>query len=619
MAKQLVNPVERHVEKLVLAIVAVVLIFVVVKYVFTSPNVIEMGGERVASNAIDTRLAQKANEIIERIRSARPQEIAHEALYDAFAANLAPLKGELLPPAVAMGSAVPLVDPPEGVAGLAALVKPPQPEKPAFTLGRNTVLVTNEQGTDLRQPTDWVTVSVVLDVKALSDLQRKTWGATQAEVVFAPPELQKRMRREDETWSDSDWTMVQCSPALTLPNPPRIRFVEDGGKFTAVKDDQRAFEKYAFDLAEPAVQLAALRPYPPVVVRDDHPWRFPEITSYDDVLKQDDEYLHPKDPPRPNPEDRYGLKVTGPVQPVTVAQTADEQLAQRLAEAQALYDSAVKSRSVNDATTAYNEALTISADRQASAATKDRASKLMNDANRLRGDILRQRAFGGNATNRPPDGQPTTETVTREKLPRQQTWAHDWAPGSIIDGATYQYRMRVRILNRLAAFPESFENPEDAKVVFIESEWSEPTAPITIPRSSMFFVTRDDSRRREISVEFYRWYDGVWIKSPAVKFNEGDKLANETRTPVPGLQDRHQAENALVTFSADLTLLDIDFARPHRERKGGSSASGVRFGSVSDSTSAVFVDSKGRLVERVVALDKADPTRRSVDVWSPRK
>jgi hypothetical protein len=619
MAKQLVNPIERHVEKAVLGIAGLLLIGVVVKYVFTSPNKIELGQDPVTPSAIDAKLSQKANEILDRIRNARPQEVQHDPLYDDFLAVLAPLKGDALPLAVALGPPVPLIDSPEAVAGRATLVKVQRPDKPAYSFGRNTMLVKDAQGSEIRRPTDWVTISVMLDVKAQSDLQRKTWGATKADVIYVLPEMQRRMRRPDGSWSDEDWQMVKCWPALTLPPPPPIRLLEDGDKIVVSKDDQRAFEKYDADLLDPFLQLNALRPHPPEVVNDGNPWRFPIVTSYDDVLKQDDEYLHPQDPPLASPTDRYGFKSVESSKPVKVPKTPAEVFAQDLESARKLLDEARKTRSKNDATTAFNQAQSINSNLQAPADVREKAGRLMKEADLLIQDIAHGAAPpvpGGKRPGPQPEVQPA-----RVKLANQQIWAHDWAADSTINGETYQYRIRIRVLNRLAGYPESFEDPKNAGVVFIAGEWSEPTDPIKVPDAALFFVTRDDPKRREIAVEFFRWYDGVWVSSAAAKFNEGDRLSYETRTKVPKLEDRTAADTPLVSFSADMTLLDIDFAKSHRERKSGTGAAGVKFGQATTTTSAVFVDSGGRLMERVVSVDKAHPAKReaAAKVWVPLK
>ena len=180
--------------------------------------------------------------------------------------------------------------------------------------------------------------------------------------------------------------------------------------------------------------------------------------------------------------------------------------------------------------------------------------------------------------------------------------------------------MRARVLNRLAGYPESFEKPEDAKVVIVAGEWSEPTDPIHIAEDSWFFVTREDKPKREVYVEFFRWYDGVWVKSKAVNFGEGQPLVHQERVPVPDLENRSVAVTPTVPFGEDLALLDIEFSRPLRERKSGSTATGVKFATQpTPATAAVFVDGKGRLHERIVAVDKENPLKRKIEIWAPAK
>src|SRR5262245_40079326 len=155
MAKQLVNPFERHVEKIVLAIAALLLIGVMVKFVFSSPNVLQLGQETATPGTVDGRLAQKANEILERIRSAKPPAVEHDPKFDDFVASLAPLKAELLPVAAAIGPEVPIVDEPGVATGRATLVAIPPAPKPLYTMGRNTLISTTPQG-ETRTPVDWV-------------------------------------------------------------------------------------------------------------------------------------------------------------------------------------------------------------------------------------------------------------------------------------------------------------------------------------------------------------------------------------------------------------------------------------------------------------------------------
>ena len=72
MAKQLVNPIERHVEKAVLGLTGLALAAVIALYLVTSPNQIELGQEKVSPSTIDGKVAKKAADVVGRIRAADP-------------------------------------------------------------------------------------------------------------------------------------------------------------------------------------------------------------------------------------------------------------------------------------------------------------------------------------------------------------------------------------------------------------------------------------------------------------------------------------------------------------------------------------------------------------------
>lgn len=615
MAKQLVNPFERHIEKLVLALAALVLIGVLIKFVFSSPNKLQLGNEPATPGNVDARLAQKANDILERIRNAKPQVTPHDSRLDEFVASLAPIKSDGLPSAVALGPPVPIVDAPDVASGRATLVPIPAPPKPKVVHGRNTLLVSNPQTGDVRTPVDWVMLAIPFDVKGQSERQRRVWGATKADVIFATPEVQRRSQNADGSWSEGDWKTITTWPSLKMPPPPAIRLMEDRGKPIANKDDQKNADRYQEEIVLPQVQLAALRPMPPTFTKDESPWKFPIVTSYEDVVKQDQEFLFPADPSAAV-EDRYGLKPTDSGKAKPEPKSPAQALSQEFDDAKAQMELGRKTWSANEVLRAYNRALEITVNKDAPADLKAKAQKLMKEAETLAEDIRRRPAGG-----QPQPGGDSKGPVKRDKLPIQDIWAYDAAAGSIVNGETYQYRMRVRVLNRLAGYPESFANPTDAAEVIVAGEWSEPTDPIRIPPASWYFVTREDKARREVHVEFFRWYDGVWIKTKSsVNFREGDVLTHQELVAVPSLDNRSEVARTTVDFGEDLVLLDIDFSRPLRERKAGSSTAGVKFAAqATPATAAVFVDGKDGLHERIVAVDKDNPQKKKITIWNPGK
>jgi hypothetical protein len=73
MAKQLVHPIERHVEKAVLGLTGLALLTAIALYGVTSPNQIPLGQEKVSPGTIDSKVAQKAAEVVGRLRAAEPK------------------------------------------------------------------------------------------------------------------------------------------------------------------------------------------------------------------------------------------------------------------------------------------------------------------------------------------------------------------------------------------------------------------------------------------------------------------------------------------------------------------------------------------------------------------
>ena len=150
---------------------------------------------------------------------------------------------------------------------------------------------------------------------------------------------------------------------------------------------------------------------------------------------------------------------------------------------------------------------------------------------------------------------------------------------------------------------------EEATVVFVPGAWTEPVE-VAIEPSTYFFATGKDPRKQQISVEFYQWFEGIWIKTRE-KFSVGDSVELKKIVEVPGPGDEG-TERTTVEFNADVTVLDIDFERVVRERKKGTGRDGSRFAEGAKICCAVFADAAGRLQERCVPTDKAHPDKRMV-------
>ncbi|MGD2110210.1 MAG: hypothetical protein PVI86_12580 [Phycisphaerae bacterium] len=612
MAKQLVNPIERHVEKGVLAIAGLLLLGVVAKFVISSPNQVQLGGEVTSPGGVNEKVAQLASSVRQDLLSASATPEIPERLYDEWVDALDPFAApELettLPCVARLEPEVPIVD----VVGTDWDAELPDP--PAFayvdaTYGRSTFIRPDDQGIRRFFPTNWVTVSGVFDVRTMMRNQKESFGAVRKEVVFGRPELQRRAIRPDGSWSDDDWADVTPWFTPDLPVLPRVRLVEEDGKLVCSLDDQADVDRFDDELAHPLLQLDLIRPLLPEIANGD-PWDFAILTTRRDVLYQDEFYRYPNDPRSKNPDDRYGGESSVRSER-EVELSPEEELAQKFAEIDRLMKEAWKLKDPNMATMAYNMAAQIKEqDRTASAQDKEKATRLKGDAGQLINDIDRwnfKNVRGGGAPK--PVATKEVEAPAREPEDNQQIWVHDAVPGSVEGGKTYQYRVRVVVFNRLAGRPERFRDPQDATVFWIHGPWSDPVEVYIEPTSVMFAASKD-TRRDQVAIEIYQWFEGVWVKDRP-KFGVGDAVREQTRKPVPSLMQPGKVDHALIDFDPGVSVLDIDFERPYRERKRGTSREGVKFGPPTTACSVVFADAEGRLSERFVPTDKGHPAKRT--------
>ena len=626
MAKQLVNPVERHVEKAVLAVAGLLLIGVIARYLVTSPNQLSLGGESVTTPMIDETLGKKAAAIRERIKNARAPIEMPEPAFDDFVAQLDPFKRDRLsltvPGRVSLGPEVPLIDPGQSPLNEADPVKVMATEKPAVTTGRSTLLVKDAGGSFIHRVANWVTVSALFKVKEQMAEQENKYGATRKSVVFGLAELQRRARRDDGGWRDEDWVTVQpwamASSAIS-PAPP-IDLVQSGDGIALLEGQRDPLNRFSELLSDSKKQRDIIRPRLPDVANGSK-WMFPVITSVPDVLMEDDYYLNPTSPPSANPVNIYeAVEEKVATHTPTEKPPKGNRVAQELQEVERIIKTAYDTLSVPEATRAYSLALELSKAKDASATEKTKALKLKQQAEQAITDITRKLQEKPTTVPDPNKGPTAPEGgKQREPLPVQQIWVHDAEPDSVQSGRTYQYRLRPVIYNRLAGEPGRFRDPNNAQVVWIAGPWTDPLE-VTVEPSTLFFATLEKQPSGTVSIEFFQWFEGVWVKTRE-DFRPGQALSVETRCQVPPLEKGKAFELALVTFNGNATIVDIDYARAYRERKRGTGRTGVKLGPAGTGCSVVFVDASGRLQERFVPTDKGNPDKTAAGsrVWTPPK
>ena len=127
--------------------------------------------EKVSPSTIDGKVAQKATDVIARLRSAQPSAKIPPPLFDEFTGTLQPLARTPFPVAVAIGPEVPIVDAAGATPGQAGLVRANRPAKPTTTHGRGTIVDTTG-GQTRHVPRDWVDSREAVSATTRLDLFR---------------------------------------------------------------------------------------------------------------------------------------------------------------------------------------------------------------------------------------------------------------------------------------------------------------------------------------------------------------------------------------------------------------------------------------------------------------
>ncbi|MCO6438815.1 MAG: hypothetical protein J5J06_17100 [Phycisphaerae bacterium] len=625
MAKQIVGPLERHLEKAVIGLAALVLLGCVVRYLIASPNQMDLGnGKPVSPGQVDDVLATKANEVRERLRQATPQSQIPQPLEVEFEQMLNPFPklglDDPLTLAAPLGPEIPIIDPPEVIIGGAKLVDVLKPPAPTCVQGRSWLREDRDGGV-YTFARNWVTCTTVFDRRKQEDLQAQAYGNTRRDVFFGPIEMQRRAQRPDGSWSDDDWQTIPPEPAPGIErirDVPKLTLEEDGRQIVVPVDDLTRYTQFREKLTDPRTQLDLLRPILYGIISGDV-WRFAELIPRRELVQQDDEYLSPVQP-SPRPVDRYDFgqeeEVAAPAEEKESEAPQVETLSQRL---QDLENRLNKADTEEECIRIYNTLFDIAHnDASATRSEKNRAQDLMQRAEQKQRDLRRQRQRGG--PGGPGPGQQPGEPgeKPREHLPRVQFWVIDSAEGSVEPEATYEYRVRVNLLNRLVGEPNKFDNPDMATVIFVPGPWTEPSSPVAVPPIHEFFVTGADARRKEVTAELFQWFEGYWVKTRE-RFEVGRPLARTTRAAIPDRFGGAGVDNALVQFDAHVALIDLEFDVPFRERSRGASREGATYPAGGKTDAAVLVDERGRLDIRFVAVDKIHPEKKRYTdmVWQP--
>lgn len=596
MAKEAVSPVERHLEKGVLALTVLLIAGVVVKYLVSSPNTMLVSQEAVGPKSIYDKVADEAKLLRERIRNSR---IEVEKV--APPPEPPPILASALLSPVPFGPRVPQLKTEE--IGNLELVRVLPLSKPVVVIGRSGAALLpadsvaalpippdeyykkwNEiRGQDMSyvRTVNWATVGAEFDVDAQAQRAlEKNYPPGRAVPYVVGAELQRRERRWDGTYGE--WDKVETYAPLVLPKLPYLELEEIDGKMM-IPDDQRAeIVRFSRVVRNADRQLELIRPMPPPVAYGAYWLRKPlEALLEVDLLLLDDEvwfgemrgncprqdrYPHPPSERPPDPE-------TDPEGAVKAALDEVEEWI-----AQGCYKAAASRL----------EELKRTADNYFNNAQRDRREEMLELAATETAKKERE------ADKREKDGLPREQP--RELSPTQPLWVHDALPESVVSGKAYQYRMRALMYNNFAGATQELNNSEDAQVVLLEGEWSPPSDDIPIPYDTEFFLVGKKEKDQLGKVDVFKWHKGTWMKT-SFHVTVGDAIGGKEYVKVDAAGPKEP-----IDFSTGATVVDLDFKCSYRARK-------VRRGTITlakpkPTVAMVYLDSAGELHERLLDVDK---------------
>ncbi len=605
MAKESVNVVERHVEKGIVGVCGAVLLAVIVLFGVSTPNTVEIEGEKVGPGQVDAKVLEVAEDLANSLRRARADPVEVENPVPKFEEALSPLAyaevpSEIPPPAPLLPK-VPSKFGSTPIAGEIELadVLPPQPPKatharatlslppPALLEPGQSRPPPPTDAVEYHRPVNWVTVAAVFNQQEQMSVYAKAgYPVKDRNPYVVGVDLQRREKSAGDTYGE--WVNVNAYMPYVLPRPPEIEIVPGRrGGLIPTEDTQEAVTDFRKLVRRAQVDI--MRPLFPEVIYGDG-WLYPKFPDVN-VRALDLELCSGNDcEPRPYPPQKDESE-----EDITLEQQIEEMFSRgRTALNRWEWDEAERiADEIESLLEKEGGRLRL---------YQERIAKLRDDAGQGRLDEARGRLKRKDS----PDDE-DEETLIGRRSPQQLVWAHDAADelrGGAESGKTYQYRMRLRLLNPFMARPQDLKDPDDAQIVGVPGEWSNPTPDLYIEPDTAFFLTRGNINTRSgVKVTVFKWFEGVWVEE-TFSAEIGEPLGGSSREVVRVLDDGER-DRPLVDFDTGQVVVDIDYDYQYRptESRGRNE---FTVAPAVPTVALVYADRRtGRLEQKIYEADKA--------------
>ncbi len=160
--------------------------------------------------------------------------------------------------------------------------------------------------------------------------------------------------------------------------------------------------------------------------------------------------------------------------------------------------------------------------------------------------------------------------------------AHDL---TAVPGRTYVYRMRYEVYNVLVGASGELLEPDDARRLTLISDWSPESREVHIESDTLFYLTKDDRSKREVTVTVYKKSRSGW-QDAEFKVKVGEAIGGK---PTRGTRG---------DFTTGAVCVDIDFGRKNNGKSD---------------VALVYVDTNtGMIHERLLSADLTAPQRKQL-------
>jgi hypothetical protein len=183
-----------------------------------------------------------------------------------------------------------------------------------------------------------------------------------------------------------------------------------------------------------------------------------------------------------------------------------------------------------------------------------------------------------------------------------EIWFHD---DTLVQGASYSYRLRLVLINPLLAQPRDASKDEEAKVIALTSPWSDWSEPIVVGSPVEFFVTGETPAKSEAYLTIFTQKYGSTIKCPkTMAVRPGEPMGSVVEMDVRRRDGTW--EKTKVDFRCG-TCVDIDFNKKIKAKGAHSLVNTVE---------VIYEDADGELKSRVGANDLASEKLKNLDKFA---